>query len=389
MSFITKDRPIKIGIAGCGTIAKRHCQQLKAIGSNRVTVTALYDVKARTAQDYASSLQLAATCYSSFRGLLRSDVDAVLVLSPHPYHAEMAAEALQAGKHVYVEKPLATPRQWDSAQEVMQDALRRTSEQCLVIAPFERWPDVSQAMAFAQPEIIGRIIGGEANKFNQGPFNTWYYKKDTAHGGVIIDAAIYGVSRLSLLIGPVISVSASATVGGRFTHCWDGEVEADVEIFAHLNLTHLNSAHSKVRAGWWGFVDDQPLLEHGGEAQLDNHTIIGTTGEIRLAGAHEAGPPVLITTENRASALLAGTRHREDLEDNPEKHYFEPRVKLAQPDGRQMGYFLKCIQGREKPNLAHSFHIVEVLQGANDSLAAGGQEIEVKSVFSSPYFFKK
>jgi len=99
------DRPLRFGFVGCGEIAVLNADAV-AMAPN-AAMTACYDVDAELAFDLARRHD--AAVMPSLTALLeRADVDAVVLSLPHHLHAPAAFEAAQAGKHVVVEKPLAT-----------------------------------------------------------------------------------------------------------------------------------------------------------------------------------------------------------------------------------------------------------------------------------------
>src|SRR5512133_4328347 len=99
--------PVRIGVLGCGSIARSaHLRSLA--GSTGAEVLAIADADAA---NLAAARRLApdakrVTHYADV--LAEPDVDAVVIALPPAIHADAAVAALQHGKHVYVEKPLAT-----------------------------------------------------------------------------------------------------------------------------------------------------------------------------------------------------------------------------------------------------------------------------------------
>ena len=98
--------PLRLGIIGCGEVAQIiHLPTLHHL-REFFTVTAICDVSARVREEVGARWGIAARL-ADHRALLdRGDVDAVLVANPHPFHAETARDAMRAGKHVMIEKPL-------------------------------------------------------------------------------------------------------------------------------------------------------------------------------------------------------------------------------------------------------------------------------------------
>jgi len=96
---------LNVGIIGLGAIGQKHCQALAQI--ERVKIVALSDVNesvlSKTVENFGG------TPYKSYNEMLKySDLDAVIVATPDHLHMEPCVAAAQAGKHILVEKPIAT-----------------------------------------------------------------------------------------------------------------------------------------------------------------------------------------------------------------------------------------------------------------------------------------
>ena len=101
---------VRVGLIGGGNFAKTtHIPNLKAL-KDRAQVTAVCTASGANAASIAKQFN-ADFLTTDYRELLASgDVDAVVISTRHDVHAEMALEAIKAGKHVYLEKPLALTR---------------------------------------------------------------------------------------------------------------------------------------------------------------------------------------------------------------------------------------------------------------------------------------
>jgi myo-inositol 2-dehydrogenase/D-chiro-inositol 1-dehydrogenase len=97
--------PVRIGLVGCGQVTKNfHLPALRSLGEARVI--ALADVDAGRLKAVADRFDVAGR-YADFRELMeRTDIDVVGVCTPPRFHVEMALAALEAAKHVFIEKPL-------------------------------------------------------------------------------------------------------------------------------------------------------------------------------------------------------------------------------------------------------------------------------------------
>ena len=97
---------IRIAIVGAGGMADYHYKGFTNAGAN---VVAICDQNFERAESYAEKNGIP-SCYSSLTELLRkssNSIDAVSIITPNKFHCPLVLEALQAGKHVYCEKPPA------------------------------------------------------------------------------------------------------------------------------------------------------------------------------------------------------------------------------------------------------------------------------------------
>ena len=95
---------IRFGLIGCGRVAPRHAQSLTQL--KQTDLVAVADIRPARAARFAEEFH--ATAYADAHELLaRADVDAVSICVPSGLHAQLAIDALEAGKHVLVEKPVA------------------------------------------------------------------------------------------------------------------------------------------------------------------------------------------------------------------------------------------------------------------------------------------
>ena len=98
---------VRIGIIGLGGISQKHLREL--CGCDNVEVVALCDIDPSAIERAKEKFCLhRASCYSDYRDLIADPcVEAVEICTPNYLHAQMAIAALEAGKHVNLEKPVA------------------------------------------------------------------------------------------------------------------------------------------------------------------------------------------------------------------------------------------------------------------------------------------
>ena len=115
--------PLRIGLIGCGGIAQSHLKALQSLPEFEVVAAA--DVDLSRAQQAAADYGIP-QALDSYTAMLQGDLDAVSICLPHHLHREATVAALQAGKHVLCEKPMATTLADADAMIAAAEAADRT-----------------------------------------------------------------------------------------------------------------------------------------------------------------------------------------------------------------------------------------------------------------------
>ena len=107
---MTSDSPLRIGLIGCGGIARRHAQSLAAAGGAELAAMCDVDtaIMERFIADHVPDAPRPALFTDQQALYAESDLDGVVIATPHSMHCEHASRALAAGCHVLVEKPMVT-----------------------------------------------------------------------------------------------------------------------------------------------------------------------------------------------------------------------------------------------------------------------------------------
>ena len=245
---------LRIASIGYGDIAQRkHFPQLQAL-EGRAELVAVAGRDAAGVKDCAGRFNVP-RWYTDPAEMLRDPaIDAVLVLTPPDSHAEYAAMAVRAGKHVLVEKPLVrTVEEAVRLREVVRTQQR--------VKPITFFP--LPHVATAEHELVGRLvrtgtIGAvtlvENHRGHRGPTHAgWFYQKELAGGGVLIDLGIYQLTSVVALFGPAVSMTALCSKRYETRIMDDGTiVRPDVEDSALLNLLLSDNIAVSVNAHWNG-----------------------------------------------------------------------------------------------------------------------------------------
>jgi biliverdin reductase len=195
--------PIRVGLIGTGYAAKARAEGIQA--DARAQLVAVAGRRLENAQEF--SLTYGAEATGAWPELIsRADLDLVVIASINADHAAMTRAALQAGKHVVVEYPLAL--NLGEAEDLMQ--LAQTQNKLLHVEHIELLSGIHQAVVAALPEI-GTAFYARYTSFNgQRPApRKWTYA--LAQFGFPLVGALSRIHRLTDLFGPVATVSCRAT----------------------------------------------------------------------------------------------------------------------------------------------------------------------------------
>jgi len=207
------NRTIRFGLIGCGRVAPRHAQSVGELEDARLVAVA--DIKESRAARFEA--EYGAEAHMDYRALLeRPDVDVVSICTPSGLHAQMAMDAMGAGKHVIVEKPMALNLEDAARMIAMAEATGR--KLCVVLQ--NRYNPPMQDLRCAVDEgRLGRLLLGNATV-------RWYrtqeYYDDDWHGtwamdgGALMNQSIHHIDALQWLMGAPESVfTYSATLAHR------------------------------------------------------------------------------------------------------------------------------------------------------------------------------
>lgn len=165
-----KDRPetapMKIGLIGCGEIAVRNAAAIHGCPLAMVSMT--QDIQEQLAADLARKHGATYTC--ELDQLLESDVEAVLISTPHYLHAPMAIRAAEHGKHVLLEKPMAL--NVNEGEEII--AVCKKAGVSLTVMYCERYlGQVQTAKRLINAGALGQFLGVSLIFQTDKPISYW------------------------------------------------------------------------------------------------------------------------------------------------------------------------------------------------------------------------
>jgi predicted dehydrogenase len=207
---------LKLGIIGCGWFAPFHVNALRQL-DDRVEVLWTADPDAARAASVAASI--GARPLADYRAGL-AEVDAVDILVPHHLHHPIAVDCLSAGKHVLLEKPIATTLR--EADDIIA-AAERSGRTFMVAYPHRYRPSLRRLKQEIESGKYGRLFMLDAmmdESLQAYSSLGWIAQKATLGGGVLFSASPHMLDPLLWIGGPVRSMSM---VGAHAGVAMEGE----------------------------------------------------------------------------------------------------------------------------------------------------------------------
>ncbi|QQO08986.1 Gfo/Idh/MocA family protein [Breznakiella homolactica] len=176
---------VKIGIVGAGGMASYHYEGFIRAGAE---VLALADTDINRAKAFAGSHGIPAV-YTNLTEMLAGipSLDAVSVITPNKFHKPLVAEALQAGKHVYCEKPPALNA---AEMETMLQASEKSGKRLMFDFNNRARPESRAMVRYIREGRVGRINSAQANWIRRAGipgFGGWFTTKALSGGGPVLD----------------------------------------------------------------------------------------------------------------------------------------------------------------------------------------------------------
>jgi len=340
---------IGLGIVGCGSVARAYATSMRRLQiEGKARAVACCDVVPDRARDYAAQYGVGRAVADFDVLLAMPEVQAVLIFTPNNHHFRVASAALAAGKHVLLEKPMATTMA--DARALAEQA--RHSEGYLVCAPFVILSRTFGAMAkrIARGDI-GSVSAARALYGWAGPdWAAWFYQKG---GGALFDLGVYDITALTGLLGPAQRVTAMAGICTPERAVAGERVRVEAPDNIHLILDFGRCVFGSLVTGY--------TIQRQRHAQLE---IYGSEGVIQMLGPAWAPAGYELWRNSAGCWQIFG-------ETDPEYHW---TVGLD--------HLIECIGTGTRPLLSpeHALHVTEIMIRALES-AESGAALNLETTF--------
>lgn len=242
---------MKVGIIGCGSIAKQRHAHEYALNPH-TEIAGFYDLNPARAQALVDVF--GGRVYASVDEMLADpEIEAVSVCVANAYHAPTTIQALEAGKHVLCEKPMAITI---SDCEAMIAAAEKAGKRLMIGQNQRLAPTHRKAKEILQSGQLGKVIAFQSTFGHGGPemwsmdksANTWFFKKNAAAFGSMADLGIHKIDVIRYLVGDEIAsvYSKQVVLDKKFPDGTPIEVDDNsIEV-----LTFRNGVTGTVTTSW-------------------------------------------------------------------------------------------------------------------------------------------
>lgn len=274
---------VRIAVVGVGWAGHRHVEAATAL-EERYVLDALVDSDDEHLREAASDLGTSARLLTDMEELLAdSSIDAVSICTPHALHAPQAIRALEAGKHVLVEKPMATTV--NEADRML--AAARANDRRLYVAESAVYEPLTRAVrdlleegTIGEPLAASFAQGFRAPDFGYDGRRRWLTVPELGGTGTWMLHGVHSVARVRYVFGEISSVYLAEHRGASFRRAdLEGTMTGVLTTTSGLAVSIVQSCEAQVPPAFAGFI------VHGESGSLHAHgdaiDVIGPDGTDR------------------------------------------------------------------------------------------------------------
>ncbi|PQV62783.1 putative dehydrogenase [Abditibacterium utsteinense] len=311
-----------VAVIGAGAIGFNHIESFQKHPDARVV--ALAEVSPERGREAADKFGVE-TLVTDYKTLLsRSDIDVISIALPNYLHAPVGLEALQAGKNVMIDKPIATNAA--DAQKLVEEAKKQGT--LLMVGQNNRMtPQVQTAKQLITRGDLGEVYHCKTAMLRHAGIpriGSWFTQTKFAGGGATYDIGVHALDRALYLMGEFEAESVSGQTFAKFgpRGLGDGSWgKGEIDPSKPFDVDDLSIALIKLKGGrtvlleasWAGFLDD-----------YDGTQILGTEAGLKIPSM--------------------------ELQRNGADGYVKETVELLPPlvDPNRMAHFINVLQGKEE-----------------------------------------
>lgn len=351
MSASANER-IRVGLVGLGYWGPNLARNLAR--SERAELAYLCDLSTELQDKYRSSFP-GATFTSDFDQLLSDDtLDAIVLASPVPTHAKLGRMAIDAGKHTFIEKPIALTAA--DAQDLV-DRADAQNVRLMVGHLLEYHPAVLKVKDLIESGQLGDVLYAYSNRLNLGQF-----RRDE---NALWSLGVHDVATLLFLLGGMAPIEVSAR-GESYLHdgvedVVFGDMRFANGMMAHIHLSWLDPHKMRKLT----VVGSQQMVVFD-DMQADRKVTVYDKGFVRGGTAPGSGSWGEYISKREGDIHI-------------------PRISGDEPLRIEVEHFLECIATGATPRSdgRDGLRVVQVLEGMQQSLEQGGVPVAIGALASA------
>ena len=350
-----KKDSFNIAIIGAGAIGYDHISSFQQHPSAKVVAIAeVSPERGREAADKFGIHELV-TDYKTL--LKRADIDVFSIALPNYLHAPVALAALKAGKHVMLDKPMATNAA-DAAKLVAEAKKQRV---LLMVGQNQRFiPEVQTAKQLIAKGVLGDVYHAKTAWCRRGGIpriGSWFTQKQFAGGGSTYDIGVHALDRCLYLMGEFDAAAVSGQTYAKFgpRGLGDGNWgKSEIDPNAKFDVDDLSIALIKLKSGRTVLLETS-WAAHQPEGDNTGTQLFGTEAGIKF-------PPLQLFRKGAHGYNTELVDHLPNL-----------------VDGNRMVHFINVLLGVNKPYVkpAESLAIQKILDAIYLS-SKTGKEVRIK-----------
>lgn len=350
-----RKKSVNVAVIGAGAIGLNHIQSFQSHPAAKVV--ALAETSPERGQEAATEFGVA-DVYTDYKDVLaRKDVDIVSIALPNFLHAPVGMDVLRSGKHLMIDKPMAT----NAADAAKLIKLAQTRKLKLMVGQNQRFtPEAQTIKNLVEKGKLGEVYAAKATWMRRSgipKLGTWFTRKDLAGGGCTYDIGVHALDLALHLIGDFDAASVSGQTFTKFGNRGLGEGgwgKSEPDPSKPFDVDDMSTALIKMKSG------RTVLLEATWAAHQPARDVNG----VQLFGT-DAG-----ATTNPAQ-LYRQTRTGYVVEQ------LQASAKLIAPN--RMGNFVDVVLGKAEPYVKpeESLAVQKILDAIYKS-SATGREVRIR-----------
>ncbi|MBW2259591.1 MAG: Gfo/Idh/MocA family oxidoreductase [Deltaproteobacteria bacterium] len=337
--MVDMKKSVKLGLIGCGQIAQAvHLPNLTRL--SEVELVALAETDESRLEQAGRQVPHAQKFTDYSQLLSMPEIDAVIVCVPNALHAGVAIAAMEKGKHLYLEKPMATGVE-DARR--MLDVWQQTGVVGMMGFNYRFNQLYQTTQRVVQSGRIGEIVGARSIFSTADQESPQWKKSRESGGGVLLDLAPHDIDLVRFILGQEIAEVSASTRSLR----------SDADI-ATVQVRMEDGSYVQLFFSW-GAVEESGL------------EIYGTAGKVSLNRYESLSP--IVTGTKAGGQLKQVWRGLTSVAGLP---YFVERLRapMNEPSfARALEHFVDAVRGehRASPDLFDGYRSQTVIQAAEES----------------------